>query len=102
MISGSSKRHNGRTRTYRQSSSGQLAVGARTGQPQGVGFGFALDRQQIGPDVTLTVARPITAQVMNAVRLILGQSHENGHQVHVKRRPLAALAFPFVVRLERG
>jgi hypothetical protein len=35
-------------------------------------------------------------------RLIFGQSHEYGHQVSVKRCPMAALVFPFVVVLERG
>jgi hypothetical protein len=77
----------------------------RRGQAQGVGIGFAVDQKQIGLDMTLTVACPIAAQIMIAVpwvrRPIFGQVHEHGHQVGVKRCPVAALAFPFIVTLER-
>lgn len=48
------------------------AVRAKTCQFEGVGIGFAIDQQQVWPDMAFAVTCPITAQVVIAVFGIQG------------------------------
>ncbi len=56
-------------------------MGTKTSQPQGGSIDFSIDQQQIGFDMTLAIAAPITAQVMIPVVsskwLVLDQQHQD-------------------------
>jgi hypothetical protein len=80
-------------------------MGAKPGQPEGVGVGFPANQHQVWLDVTVAVAGPIPAQVMIAMtrlqRLVIRQGRENWHQVSIECGPVPALGLALVVALER-
>jgi len=73
-------------------------------QPERVGIRFAVDQQQIGLDVALTVARPIATQVMIAVlgfeRPVRRQRPQNRLQGVIQRSPVLTPGFAFVIAFE--
>ena len=75
-------------------------MGTKTSQPQGDSIDFSIDQQQIGFDMTLAIAAPITAQVMIPVMrskwLVLDQQHQDIRQVRLR----VALCFPLISRLK--
>ncbi|SMH66227.1 protein of unknown function [Acidithiobacillus ferrivorans] len=90
----------------RLASAEKLAVRAKPRQSQGVGVGLAIDQQQVGLDVALTVARPIAGKVVIAVACIEGligrQCDQHRLERVIKRGAVLALGLALVVAFERG
>jgi len=63
----------------------KFAVRAKPCQSQGVGVGLAIDQQQVGLDMALTVARPIAGKVVIAVACIEGLIGRQCDQYRLER-----------------